>query len=329
MGSLRLTARGVAMALTLATLSTGALACTRVFWNDNGQAKVVGRTMDLFRSDDARIVVSPRGTARSSKMGDGKSLDWHAKHGSVAVTAFGVATSDGMNEPGLVANLLYLDKTTYEARDSRPGLSNAMWAQYVLDNFATVAEALDGLKAVQVVSAEVAGKTWPLHLSLADATGDSAVIEYVDGKMVVHHGKQFQVMTNEPPLDVQLANLPRYKLFGGQLPMPGDIDPQSRFVRAASYLKTLPKPQDVRHAVAGAYAVIRNVAVPPGSRGYVGARGNHGYLEHAVVHHLGPDGQGVLLPVHQLPQSVLGRFQQGRFQAGRADAQPRRLRHQP
>jgi penicillin V acylase-like amidase (Ntn superfamily) len=262
----RLIASGLVAAFALSTVSESALACTRVFWNTNKQAKIVARTMDLFMSDQARIVASPRGVERVSDTGSGKPLKWVARYGSVAVTALGVATSDGLNEKGVSVNLLYLDKTTYEPRDERPGLSNAQWSQYVLDNFATVTEALEGLKSVQIVSVKAAGQEWPLHVSIADATGDSAVIEFINGKMVVHHGSEFTVMTNEPALDTQLANLKRYRTFGGKEAMPGDIDPASRFVRASSYLKMLDEPQDLRQAVAGAYSIARNTAVPPGAK---------------------------------------------------------------
>ena len=84
--------------------------------------------------------------------------------------------------------------------------------------------------------------------------------------MVVHHGTEFTVMTNEPPLEVQLKNLKNYKLFGGPKSMPGDIDPESRFVRAASYLKTLPPARNAPEAIAGAQSIARNVAAPPGSK---------------------------------------------------------------
>jgi len=246
-------------------VSRPAASCSRIFWNDNAQAKVVARTVDLFRSDEATITVFPRGTRRAGVPGETGGLEWKAKYGSVAATAFGVATSDGMNEKGLSANILYLDESRYEPRDARPALSNLMWAQYMLDNFATVDEALAGLDAVQIVATPAAGREWPLHLALADASGDSAIVEFVGGKAVVHHGKQYTVMTNEPPLDVQLANLQHYKLFGGKRSMPGDIDPMSRFVRAASYLKTLPAPKDVPGAVAGVYSVARTVGVPFGA----------------------------------------------------------------
>jgi penicillin V acylase-like amidase (Ntn superfamily) len=130
--------------------------CSRIFWNDNGQAKVVARTVDLFRSDEATIAVFPRGVARRGVPGETGGLEWKAKHASVVATAFGTATSDGLNEKGLSANLLYLDETKYEARDGRPALSNLMWAQYVLDSFATVEEALASLDEVQIVATPAA-----------------------------------------------------------------------------------------------------------------------------------------------------------------------------
>src|SRR5690606_174036 len=127
----------VAVALAAGRTVSPAAACSRIFWNDNGQAKVVARTVDLYRSDEAKVTVYPRGTARTGIPGATGGLEWKAKFGSVAITAFGAATSDGMNERGLSANLLYLDQTRYEERDDRPALSNVLWAQWVLDNFAT------------------------------------------------------------------------------------------------------------------------------------------------------------------------------------------------
>ena len=50
---------------------------------------------------------------------------------------------------------------------------------------------------------------------LADATGDSAIFEYIDGKLVVHHGKQYSVMTNDPPYDQQLALNGYWQEVGG------------------------------------------------------------------------------------------------------------------
>ncbi|MEO8206703.1 MAG: linear amide C-N hydrolase, partial [Chthoniobacterales bacterium] len=169
----------------LALSVTASFACTRVFWNTNKQAMVVARTMDLFRSDEAVFTVFPRGIQRDGLPGDANSVKWKSQYGSTAIVCFENVTADGLNEKGLQVSLLYLGDSDYEKRDAqRAGLSYSLWAQYFLDNCSTVQEALDKMKTFQVVPVEVAGKQWPLHLSLADATGDSAIIEFIKGKMV-------------------------------------------------------------------------------------------------------------------------------------------------
>jgi len=239
-------------------------ACSLILWNTNGQAVVAARTWDLYVDEKPRLVYLPRGIARRGAA-EGHTAQWTSKFASSVLTAFDAGSGDGMNEAGLGAHLLYLHGTEYEPADTRPAVSNLLWAQYALDNYATVAEALEGLKAVRIVSNKALGREWPVHLALEDAAGDSAVLEFVKGQLVVHHGKDVTVMTNEPTLDEQLANLKRYKLFGGNLAMPGDVDPASRFVRAASYLKTLPKPANTYEAVSHLAGVVRNVAVPFGA----------------------------------------------------------------
>jgi penicillin V acylase-like amidase (Ntn superfamily) len=241
-----------------------AKACSLILWNTNGQAVVAARTMDLYVDDKPRLVYLPRSIARRGAA-ESNAAQWTSKYASAVLTGFDAGTSDGMNEAGLAAHLLYLHGSEHENADQRPAVSNLWWAQYVLDNYATVAEALEGLKTVRIVSSEAHGREWPLHLALEDASGDSAVLEFVEGKLVIHHGKDVTVMTNEPPLDEQLANLKRYKLFGGDLAMPGDVDPMSRFVRASSYLKTLPKPANTYEAVSHLAGIARNVAVPFGA----------------------------------------------------------------
>lgn len=248
--------------LSITLLNNQALACSRILFN-SGDNHVVGRTMDLYMPDHARLMIYPRGVTRDG--GVPNSAKWNAKYGSVAVNSLGIATSDGINEKGLVANLLYLHESKYEQRDARPGVSNAMVVQYLLDNAATVNEALAELKNVQIVSILATGREWPLHVSVSDATGDSAVIEFIDGKLVIHHGPDTVVMTNEPPLDWQLKNLKNYKYFGGKEALPGDIDPASRFVRASAFLKTTPPAKTTEEALAEVFAIVKTVSVPHGA----------------------------------------------------------------
>lgn len=247
-------------------VSNNVQSCTTVFANNKGPIKVVARTMDLYRSDEPIIKVLPRAQRHTGNAGTHE-LTWTSKYGSVVITAFHTpTTSDGMNEKGLAAHLLYLTDSKYPSpTDNTPRISNTTWAQYMLDNFQTVKETLENTKDLMIVATEVAGRTWPAHLTLEDATGDSAIIEFIEGKPKIYHGKQYQVMTNEPPYDVQLDNLKHYKSFGGTRPLPGDTDPLSRFVRVATYLKQLPNTKEEIDAIAGLLSVIRSAMVPFGA----------------------------------------------------------------
>jgi choloylglycine hydrolase len=108
------------------------------------------------------------------------------------------------------------------------------------------------------------GHAGTVHLSISDPTGDSAVFEYVDGKLVIHHGREYQVMTNSPVFDQQLALNAYWKQVGGLTMLPGTNRAADRFVRASFYLGVLPTKVDDATAVAAAFSVIRNASVPLG-----------------------------------------------------------------
>ncbi len=238
--------------------------CTRVFWNDNGVAMVVARTLDWETSDEPRLWAIPRGTERSGIAGEG-SATWTSRYGSLTMQGWGTVTSEGMNEAGLSARVLYLEASAWEQPDGRPAVANLVWAQYAVDNFATVEEALAGLAEIRVVSMPMRGAHLGCHLMLEDTSGDSALVEMLDGVPIVHHGREFDVVTNDPPYDEQVAGLSRYKPWGGELGIPGDIASEERFVRATYYLSHLPRPAGEAEAVAGVFGVIRNCQVPYGA----------------------------------------------------------------
>jgi penicillin V acylase-like amidase (Ntn superfamily) len=238
--------------------------CTRIFWNDNAVARVVARTVDWEFDDEARLWALPRGLARTGDAGPG-SATWTSELGSVSVSSWNVGAGEAVNEHGLAAHVLYLGAAQYEPPDDRPTINNVMWPQWVVDRFTTVAEALAGLAEVRVVPAVVHGQEMPLHLALEDPTGDSAIVEMLDGQPVVHHGREHRVMANDPSYDEQLASLARYRDFGGDLPMPGDIVSADRFVRASYFLRHLPPPATREEAVAGVISLGRNVSIPFGA----------------------------------------------------------------
>lgn len=224
--------------------------------------------MDWFEEMPTSLWVLPAGLeARSGEKHEKNMLEWTSKYGSISTVAYDLGTADGLNEMGLAACVLWLAESEYGERDeSIPGLGLAMWVQYYLDNFATVAEAVDDFEEhpFQLVPADVAGRDAMVHLHMADASGDCAVWEVLGGEIVIHRGKQYNVLTNSPPFAEQQENLARYEGFGGDLPLPGSTAAAARFVRAAYYTKQLPPAQTTGMAIAEILSVLRNVAQPFG-----------------------------------------------------------------
>jgi choloylglycine hydrolase len=241
-------------------------ACTRaVYFGKEGQT-VTGRTMDWVEDMQSNLWIFPRGMARGTDMGVG-SLKWTSRYGSVIASGYECGTADGMNEKGLVANMLYLAESQYPPDDKRPTLVTGAVVQYILDNFATVEEAVAAIRQekFRVLSVTAPnGRPGTVHFSISDSSGDSAIIEYIMGKQVIHHGKQYQVMTNSPIYDDQLALYEYWKQIGGTVMLPGTNRAADRFARASFYINAAVQSADPREAVAAVFSVMRNVSVPRG-----------------------------------------------------------------
>ncbi|TRW48901.1 linear amide C-N hydrolase [Aliidiomarina halalkaliphila] len=249
---------------------TPAEACTRLVYLGPDNTVLTGRSMDFSIDIPANLWIFPRGMERQGEVGP-NSITWRSKYGSVAASSWDIATPDGMNEKGLVANLLWLVASEYpdfEKDGDQPGLTISAWAQYALDNFATVAEAVDFFaeESFAIVSDFIPGtdKFTTVHLSLSDATGDSAIFEYIGGKLKIHHSRDYQVMTNDPPFGEQLAIKSYWDTVPGQAFLPGTGKAADRFVRASYYLNMIPQTSDPRIAAASVFSVVRNVSVPYG-----------------------------------------------------------------
>lgn len=242
-------------------------ACTRCVYLGPQDMVVVARSMDWAQDPGTNLYCFPRGMSRNGAAGP-KSIAWTSKYGSVVCAFYEVSTVDGMNEQGLVANVLYLVESDYGKPDGRkPTLSIAAWGQYVLDNFATVAEAVEALRKepfIIIAPTLPDGHLGQGHLSLSDPTGDSAIFEYIGGKLHIHHGREYQVMTNSPAFDQQLALNTYWEQIGGLAMLPGTNRAADRFARASFYIKAIPQTDDPKKAVASAFSVIRGVSVPLG-----------------------------------------------------------------
>ena len=243
--------------------------CTRILYETGTGTFITGRGMDWSDPTAPFSIFSfPRGLERTGAPVD-NTITWRAKYGSVVCSMYGAATADGMNEQGLVANVLYLAEADFgnANQTDKPLLSIGAWTQYFLDNYATVAEAVAAMQNPPfVIVAPVLpnGRVASVHLSLSDAKGDSAVLEYLGGELVIHHGAQYTVLTNSPTYDQQLAINAYWELIGGDRMLPGTINAADRYVRVSYLLNSSPKYEEPRMAVASVFSIMRAIGVPLG-----------------------------------------------------------------
>jgi len=100
---------------------------------------------------------------------------------------------DGMNEAGLAVGMAAVPFRPAAANPSRPKVDSLMVIRMVLDQAATVAQAVEIFSAYQI---DMVGTT-PIHYLVADASGRSALVEYTtNGLEVLYNQGPWQAATN-------------------------------------------------------------------------------------------------------------------------------------
>ena len=228
--------------------------CSTFLLND-GRRFVFGKNYD-WHIRSGMLIVNQRGMAKVSIADSGGNpARWTSRYGSVTFNQFGREFPiGGMNEAGLVVEVMWLEGSVYPAADDRATLDNLQWIQYQLDTAATVGDVLASDSRVRIVGGV------PLHYLVADANGNAATVEFLDGRMKAHTGLSLPVaaLTN--------SIYERSLAYGEQWPQGlGSTSSLDRFATAAA--KTLafadePSPD----ARAYAFDTLSAVAQPGSTR---------------------------------------------------------------
>jgi choloylglycine hydrolase len=222
--------------LMVCFLNQAIFACTTFCINKNGHI-VFGRNYDWITGGGI-VNTNQRGLFKTSmNTGDNGTVSWISKYGSITFNQYGKEfPTGGMNEKGLVVELMWLDGTVYPAADKRPAVGVLQWIQYQLDNAATTADVIASDAQVRISE-----KGTPIHYLVADAAGNVATIEFLNGKMTVHKDESlpFPVLTNDTyASSVQTANMAlRAKPLVGKANVSIQNNSLDRFVKACSMVK--------------------------------------------------------------------------------------------
>lgn len=246
------------VAAMVSLFSPSLLACS-TFCLTHDEEIVFGRNYD-FETGVGMLVVNKRGVSKVSAISNDRPAAWISRFGSVTFNQFGREfPMGGMNEEGLVVELLWLEGTVYPPPDDRPAVALLEWIQYQLDNSADVDEMIANNQAVRIK-----GRT-PLHFLVSDARGESATVEFLNGKSVIHRGPTLPVavLTNTS-YATSASHLTNFSGFGGTRPIPASAGSLERFVRVASMLQSYEP--SAGNPVEYAFTILESAAQPNWTR---------------------------------------------------------------
>jgi len=170
-----------------AVLADPRMDCTS-FCLDNGDHCVFGANQDN-PIDAGMLAVKRRQVLKTAwePSTTGEYARWISRFGSVTFDYAGYQLAwAGMNEAGLMMSTMALYETENPAPDSRPPLQSPLWMQFLLDSYSTVEEVIASDALVRL-------KDNVDHFLICDGTGDCAVIEFLEGRMVYHTGDSLPV----------------------------------------------------------------------------------------------------------------------------------------
>ncbi len=181
---------GSCSALLIYLLAGPSTACTS-FCMDTPDGPIFGTNLDLS-SGKGLVFVNPRGIAKESfrSTPSGRTAKWVSEYGSVTFSLVGREFAwGGMNEAGLVMSTMELMVSELPEPDERVPFDSSALIQHVLDTCGNVEEAIERISHVRLVD----DGNSPGHFLVADAAGDCAGLEYLDGKLVCYTGEDLPV----------------------------------------------------------------------------------------------------------------------------------------
>ncbi len=259
-------AAGVAVLAAMSIAIPDGMACSRVLYKGLDSLMVVGRSLDWKTPIPTNLYVYPRGIAKKGADVPG-CVEWTSKYGAVYAVGYDGGITEGMNEMGLVINGLFCKGTVYNDEDSKgkPAMSLAMFVGWLLDMNATTQEVVDVLEAhdFSVGGATFDGGTVSaLHWGITDATGQSAILEFDNGKVRVYDMGDYRAMTNDPNWPAMRAIIDYWEKIGGQNMLPGTVTSPSRCVRANYFAHHVEKVDDPSLAVSITRSIVQDASVP-------------------------------------------------------------------
>ncbi len=217
---------------------------------------IVGKNLDWSIADGI-LSLNPRGLQKRALVeGPCLALEWASVYASISFNQFGREFPlGGINEAGLVVEELSYWPSEYPPLEDLPTVNELQWIQYQLDVHSSVSEVIEHISEVQILPL-----LFGLHYFVVDASGDAAVIEFLDGELTVRHGSELPVpvLTNDTYRN-SMRHLKAHEGFGGKRVVGNGPESPERFVRAATMVQDFEREQQVAIPVRYAFQILNAV----------------------------------------------------------------------
>eukprot|EP00438_Fugacium_kawagutii_P025371 Skav236533 [mRNA] locus=scaffold78:1136428:1142062:- [translate_table: standard] len=179
--------------------------CSYFEVNTSLGTKVIGHTMEFgtfFGVLDWKISVVPRKAPLVVNDETPSGVTLRGQFGYVGMSAQSFV-ADGMNEKGLIISVQTLYRSEYQHCNPLSKEYTTIWIarlpNWILSTFSTVAEVKAAISSGKYcLYNPVPGQSANSHWSIADAAGNSIVLEYERGQPKIYNN-YVGVMTNDPP----------------------------------------------------------------------------------------------------------------------------------
>jgi choloylglycine hydrolase len=242
------------------------------FCLDKGEHLVFGKNLDWIQ-DNGFVFINKRGVLKTAMLA--LNVDnlatWTSKYGSITFNQIGCDWPfGGVNEAGLVVEMMAVDRAKYPVPDERPIINGLQWIQYQLDNFSRIEQVIASDSQLRILGIKNPPPgSLMAHFLVCDKTGNCASIEFINGKLVYHTKETMpvKVLTNSTYTD-SMEFL--HEDQNGNLPIgQGNYSSLFRFAKAAKMLKAY-KPKASPSAVDYSFDILSSIKPPNGMADMLG-----------------------------------------------------------
>ena len=263
--------------------------CTAITLKTSENHHLVGRNFDIHPMNDLSVALVPREFEYVNRVTNEEMKTKYAVLGMGLFYENHILFCDGVNEKGLSCLMLQLSKFStwsHKIRKDKVNIAPYDVAFWVLSNFSTISELMEGLKQLNIVALpdDQTALSTEIHWLVSDTSGQSIVIDRTRYKLSVCNNK-VGVLANSPTFDWHLNNLdcyinvkseqPEETKWGqqmlspysngfGTIGLPGDFSSPSRFVKAAFLRNHVNVGEGDESAISECFHILDNFVVPRG-----------------------------------------------------------------